>query len=306
MAEFTKQNLKNVQSNTERIIESTKQAAEKIDELVTNVDPLNQNPTKAFSSDGFIVPAGHAADGTGLPFSKVISDRHGQLKRNIITWFVPEFGTVKMYVNPNNIIYTHKKLIDAQKTKGGYSLQYWGEDLSSLNINGTTGSSGIEGMNVLYEIYRAEQYAFDSTALVFAANNDAAQDLATQAAAAISNAGIAAGASVAVGLVGGLFGLNSSGVNNPVSLGKLAFSVEMYYNGWVYRGFFESMTITESADNFLLNYNIIFKVTQKRGYRTNYFPWSRSPKDGPSRDNTPYSYSGQVANSFSNIVRGGR
>ena len=82
-----------------------------------------------------------------------------------------------MYVNPAAITYSHKKLISKDRTKGGYTLQYWGEELSSLNISGTTGAAGVEGINVLYEIYRAEQYAFDGTGLSLAANNAATPNL---------------------------------------------------------------------------------------------------------------------------------
>jgi hypothetical protein len=66
----------------------------------------------------------------------------------------------------------------------------------------------------------------------------------------------------------------------------------MYYDGWVFRGYFQDMTVTESADNFLLSYDINFVVTQRRGYRGNYMPWHRSPKHGPSSWTTPHSHSG--------------
>jgi hypothetical protein len=188
-----------------------------------------------------------------------------------------------MFVNPQSIKYNHKKAIIKERTKGGYSLQYWGEELSILDITGTTGSSGIEGINMLYEIYRAEQYAFDSVGLDLDANN---------AFADISN-GPTIGINVDLGL-----GLDSTtsmlSPRNVPSLASLAFSVEMHYNGWIYRGYFESMSIDESASNFLFNYNIKFTVTQRRGYRTNYFPWQLSPTSGASNYDTPHSFSGNV------------
>lgn len=268
--------------------------------FLNQADPLNQRLNTG--PDGFSIPSTPNADGTGLPFSKVINNRAGQLRRNIITWFIPEFGIVRMYVNPNQIQYGFKKLINKDKTKGGYTLQYWGEDLTTLTIQGTTGSSGIEGINVLYEIYRAEQYAFDTAGLVMAATNDSSQNLVGALGTAIGgDAGsvLFGGVGQGSGVIGGLLGLDvpasSLSSNNFTSLAKLAFTVEMYYNGWVYRGFFESMNFTEAADNFLINYTLIFTATQKRGYRTNYFPWSRSPKDGPSRIDTPWSYSGSTS-----------
>jgi hypothetical protein len=275
-----------------------------IDDLNKAQDFLNQNnPLTAeeksqFRNDGFMLPSTFSADGSGLPSSKVTSERDAKQHRNIITWFVPEFGTVKMFINPQSITYNHKKSISKERTKGGYTLQYWGEELSTISINGTTGSSGIEGINVLYEIYRAEQYAEDAIGLSLAASN-AASNIAQQGIEALGSAvGGIAGAGITGGL-GGLLGTDPSSKNaftskNITTLAQLAFSVEMYYNGWVFRGYFDSMNIRESANDFLLYYDIVFMVTQKRGYRINYFPWTRSATDGPSRYNTPYSSNGMT------------
>lgn len=273
--------------------------------------PLNQSQADRFRSDGFLLPSTFTADGNGLPASKVPSNKASQLKRNIITWFVPEFGVVRMYVNPSAITYADKKLITKDRTKGGYTLQYWGEELTTINISGTTGSSGIEGINVLHELYRAEQYAFDSTGLMLAANNasaDVANNLINGVGGAIGQSinGLFGGdpnsptaAAGGAGLLGGILGLdspnNTLSAKNIPSLAQLAFTVEMYYNGWVYRGFFENMTINERADNFLLEYQMTFTATQRRGYRTNYFPWTRSAKDGPSQYTTPNAFSGVVS-----------
>jgi hypothetical protein len=280
-----------------------------LDDLTTGINDaqnfLNKlnpipDPVGDFRSDGFLIPATYQADGTGLPHNKVPSTHSGQIKRNIVTWFIPEFGIVRMYVNPSSISYNHKKIIQKDRTKGGYTLQYWGEDLSTLNINGTTGSSGIEGINVLYEIYRAEQYAFDGLGLNIAANN-AAQGLATDLVEGIGGQldSLLGGSGGGTSLLGSVLGVDSPAAasmasKNMPSLAQLAFTVEMYYMGWVYRGFFESMTINERADSFLLDYSMVFTVTQRRGYRTNYFPWHRSAKDGPSNPATPYSFNGKI------------
>ena len=269
-------------------------------DALNRTNPLSQTAQNQFKADGFALPASFSADGTGLPSSKVPSYRDSQLKRNIITWFVPEFGIVRMYVNPSSISYIHKKAIDKARTKGGYTLQYWGEELSQLNISGTTGGAGIEGINVLYEIYRAEQYAFDGTGLSLAANNASQPNLLNSL---IGNTGDSP--SLLGGIVGGVSGSISTllgqdspntalAANSINSLAQLAFTVEMYYNGWVYRGFFENMTINEKADSFLLEYNMVFTVTQRRGYRLNYFPWSKSAVDGPSQYTSPQSFSGSV------------
>lgn len=259
---------------------------------LNGANPLTQSNLASFESNGFLVASTPSADGNGLPFTKIPTTVTSQLSRNIITWFVPQFGTVRMFINPQNISYVHKKLITKERTKGGFTLQYWGEDLSQLNIAGTTGSSGIEGINMLYEIYRAEQYAFDAVGLTLAANN-AAADVSNNLIQGIGGAlGQVIGgqsttsAAAGAGLLGGILGLDSPNNNlsarNLPSLASLAFAVEMYYNGWVYRGYFENMTINERADNFLLDYSMTFTVTERRGYRTNYFPWSNSPVPGPT------------------------
>lgn len=269
-------------------------------DFLNGINPLSQSQQDQFKSDGFLLPATFSADGTGLPSSKVPSYRNSQLKRNIITWFVPEFGIVRMYVNPSSISYVHKKLIDRARTKGGYTLQYWGEDLSQLNISGTTGGAGIEGINVLYEIYRAEQYAFDATGLSLAANNSNQPNLLSSILGTGGDTSSLLGGTTngVTGAIGSLLGMSSPNTglvaNSINSLAQLAFTVEMYYNGWVYRGFFDNMTINERADNFLLEYNMTFTVTQRRGYRMNYFPWSKSAIDGPSQYTSPQSFSGSV------------
>jgi hypothetical protein len=73
----------------------------------------------------------------------------------------------------------------------------------------------------------------------------------------------------------------------------LALGIEMYYSGWVFRGYFESMSVTESAERIgMFDYDIAFTVTQRRGYRTNFMPWHQSAIDGPSDWKTiPHSFS---------------
>ena len=236
-------------------------------------------------------PLQYSSDGNGLPYSQVHNNHEGKANRNIISWYIPEYGIVKMYVNPNSITYNDKKIINESQTKGGFTFQYWGEDLTRIAISGTTGSSGIEGINMLHEMYRAEQYAFDAVGLTLAANTQMT-DLASQI----------------VGGVGGIFGeasgsaLNSLlgtdspnknlGPRNIMSLAQLAFGIEMYYSGWAYRGYFQNMTFSEKADNFLMDYQINFVATQRRGYRFNSMPWNRAANRGPSQNNTPYSFNG--------------
>lgn len=253
---------------------------------------INQttNPNDA-TQNGFSVPAIPNADGNGLPSSKVSSLRVAVEKRNLIHWFVPEFGIVKMYVNPQEITYRYEKLINKERTKGGFSLQYWGEELPVLSLRGTTGTSGIEGINVLEEIYRAEQFAFDGVGLTLAANN-ASQGIASQILSSVPSVSNTGGA-----LLGGLassLGASAQALapRNIPTLGQYAFGIEMYYLGWVHRGYFKSMQVTESAHAIgLFDYQLEFIVTERRGYRFNNIPWQRSAIDGPSGDTIPRTFS---------------
>jgi len=258
--------------------------------FLNNNTPLSESRLESYKKEGFALPPTFSADANGLPYSKVNNERNPyRIKRNIISWFVPDFGIVKMYVNPSSITYIHNKKITPTLTKGGYTLQYWGEDLTKLGIRGTTGTSGIEGINALYEVYRSEQYSNDTVGLLASSLNSNSNPLNT-----LTNNIFSPQTSALISSFGGLAGFDSPNnsllTNNLNSMAKSAFSVEMYYSGWVYRGFFTDMNIEEKAENFLFEYTINFTVTQRRGYRTNYQPWHRSAKDGPSQWTTPYSF----------------
>ena len=73
-----------------------------IDNLIKDVDKLEKklggdNAIQDPPTTGFIVPPTPGADGNGLPYTKIPSNKANlTVKRNIITWFVPEFGTVNM------------------------------------------------------------------------------------------------------------------------------------------------------------------------------------------------------------------
>jgi len=62
------------------------------------------------------------------------------------------------------------------------------------------------------------------------------------------------------------------------SLMQLAASVTMWYQGQGYRGYFTDMTYTENAENFLIEYSLIFMVVEYLGQRRrNFLPWHRHP-----------------------------
>lgn len=234
----------------------------------------------------------------GLPHASVTNERpiYSVNDRKVIHIFLPQMGVFKFFINPKQINYGYSKITKSVQTKGGFSNQYWGESLPTLKIQGTTGSSGIEGINALYEAYRSEQYAFDPSGLLlseqaFKAPLEIAAKNIIDSSLNVANS-IASGGNVGQS-IGSLFSdallpNNSTIYPDPPTLAQLAFSVEIYYSGCVYRGWFEDFSHTEDADNFLHNYNISFKVTQKRGYRLNYLPWHKSPIGAPH--DSPYSF----------------
>lgn len=234
---------------------------------------------KDYQRDGFIVASTPTADGNGLPsFNlKKKRQRRGSKKRNLIHWFVPEFGVIKMYVNPNSLSFSHRKSIASERTKNGFNLQYWGEELPTINLNGTTGSSGIEGINVLYEVYRAEQYAFDGIGLTLAAENYTKNQSGTLT-SLITN-------DITRTIADGMLGVNNQfnflGAKNIPTMAEFAFGVEMFYQGWVHRGYFTNMTITEKEVG-MFDYRLDFVSIQRRGYRLNNMPWQRDPTSGYS------------------------
>lgn len=246
--------------------------------------------------NGFKTNSVPNVSGMGTRQSRVPNERAGVSTRHIVHWFVPEQPIVQMYINPKTITYSDKKAISSQRTKGGFVLQYWGEELTSLRLSGTTGTSGIEGINVLQDVYRNEQLAFDPFALTLAANKDKAslEGLGSSIGGAVGgDIGSLIG-----GAVGGLLQSSIDNVSAPSpspSLAQLAFTVEMYWSGAVYRGYFQSFSVTESADMLgLFDYDIEFMVTQKRGFRQNFLPWHRSATSGPSNSDptfgTPHSF----------------
>jgi hypothetical protein len=246
--------------------------------------------------NSFASPAVPSSSGLGTRQGRIRNNRPAYSVRNMVRWLIPDGPIVEMYINPQSIRYNYRKDIPgATKTKGGYILQYWGEQLTTLAIEGTTGSSGIEGINVLYDVYRNEQAAFDPYALYLAAENERNQ---------FSNGvfGIGDALEESQPFLATLLGAETPGphrASQAPSLAALAFTVEMYWSGEVYRGYFNDFTVTESADKIgLFYYSINFTVTQKRGFRQNFFPWHRSAVSGPSNSDpelgTPYSFGGLV------------
>lgn len=220
--------------------------------------------------------------------------------RNLIQWFVPEKGIVEMYINPQQINYQYKKQITNARTKGGYVLQYWGEELTSLAISGTTGSSGIAGINVLMDVYRNEQVQFDPYALALAADRSRQNEDYSIVGSSTSLSGVLGDIGESIGgtfldtIANAIESGGSEDTRPAPTLATLAFTVEMYYSNWAFRGYFTDFRIAERANNLgMFDYTMNFMVTQQRGIRPNFFAWHRTP-DGPSNSDPilgrPYSY----------------
>lgn len=204
----------------------------------------------------------------------------GRRRRQLMRWRVPGAGFVDMYINPQQLQTRSRKIITRRRTKGGYVVQYWGEDLDVLTISGTTGASGIEGINILHSVYRAEQEAFESVAQTLA-DRLGSFSLGGLAGGVKAAAASPAGAGSAINnAIGSMLG---SGRNPPLlpTLASMAVAVELYYQGLVYKGYFTDFTVTESVQQGVgvFQYNMTFHVTDKRGIRANFMPWHRSPAD---------------------------
>jgi len=205
----------------------------------------------------------------------------GKKTRQLIRWRVPGLGFVDMYINPQQMDISEKKVIQKQRTKGGFIIQYWGEELTTIRLQGTTGASGIEGINILRKVYRAEQDSFQQVAQMLAdrvSSFSVGGNLSSLIAQGASQSGGGFASSLTGGLVTGLLGGSSSPATLP-TLGSLAVSVELYYQGWVFKGFFESFDVNESVSNGpgVFNYTMSFTVLDRRGERLNIMSYNRSP-----------------------------
>jgi len=210
----------------------------------------------------------------------------GYLQREMMSFHIPTIGVVEMYINPQNFTISSKKQITEVRTKGGYIMQYWGEMLDDIKISGTTGSSGIEGINVLRNIYRSEHKTFSST------NNVISTQLGGGLNSILANASSQSEFSREVGKW-----LNLNASVRP-TLASLADGISMIFQGTVYKGYFKSFTVIERAEQpGLFDYDMSFSSFARRGMRTNFMPWHRSPQLGPANSDrfTP-NYKG-IANS---------
>jgi hypothetical protein len=214
----------------------------------------------------------------------------------------------KLYLNPQQFNIRETKIINEQLTKGGFIVQYWGEQLPEISVTGTTGSAGIEGINVLRMIYRHEQFAMED---VFAkreallaenAKNSAmqkAQNLQGDATTAILDlvtggaySSLSSGISNSIDIItdayagGSYVDMEKYQVGAPPNLASFATTMDLAYQGEIFRGFFINFTTQEEANSpGLFTYSFTYKVTRRVGVRKNFMPWHRTPigPDGSTR-----------------------
>jgi len=212
----------------------------------------------------------------------------GFLQREMMAFYLPSIGAVEMYINPQNFTITSKKHITEVRTKGGYVMQYWGELMDEIRIAGTTGSSGIEGINVLRDVYRSEHKTFSSV------SNSLATQLGGGLNTLLANSTSTSSFSMAIGRW-----LSFNGSIRP-TLASLAAGVSLVFQGVAYKGYFKGFTVTEKAEMpGIFDYDMSFSSFARRGIRTNFMPWHRSPRIGPANsDKFIPNYNG-IANSQS-------
>lgn len=267
------------------------------DERIKNSGVVNDdrtsNPLKTLSRIGDVNQPRILQDNPNQP--------SGVRGREKIMWRIPSLGMVSMYINPQQFKIDEKKVIQKQRTKGGYVIQYWGEELATITLEGHTGSGGIEAINILRQVYRAEQHAYEGIAATLI---DQLKQFANVK-GATDKAGQDANGDKKNESDNQLFGSGASPSLMP-TLGSLAAAVELYYQGWVFKGFFETFYVTESVNNGVgvFHYGLVFTVLDKRGVRKNFMPWHResahynstgAPTEYSSSDssNTPLTYGGE-------------
>lgn len=223
-------------------------------------------------------------------------NQRGDYKRRLMRWKTPNLGWVQMFLNPQQISINERKDIESTRTKAGFILQYAGEALIEIGISGTTGSAGIEGINVLRAVYRAEQIAFKS----IASELDRSAPVAEAIQLSQGFIGdLTAGDTSLIG--GGIAALNDltqialNIFNQPFpTLASLAANVELYFQGELFRGYFTAFDVTESGERpGLFDYNISFTAHSRQGIRRNFMPWHRQPFNpigAAGQDPNPLSY----------------
>ena len=188
--------------------------------------------------------------------------------KQIMAWKLPNGSIVQMYINPENFVVAESKQISQVRTKGGFVIQYWGDNLTRLTLSGTTGSAGVRGINVLRDVYHAENRAFE-----IVAGSQTNELLTTLGNNSLSDESLGSQLLPSVAQT-----LRERNFILRPSLGSLAVGITLMYQGIQYRGFFTDCTVTESIQKLgMFDYNLSFMATEIRGRRENFMPWHREP-----------------------------
>jgi hypothetical protein len=219
---------------------------------------------------------------------------------SILTNSVGDRKVVPLYINPSNIQTSYSKNISETQTIGGFIIQYWGDRITTMTIGGTTGSGGIDAINVLYDVYKSEQTSFRNMMIVRSqqlknsirdslGETEDTNALALQALDQVLFDGAFSEISNGVSETMDFFkksitGEQLSEQNNPLqlmpTLSAFAVSLEMHFQGKISRGYIESMSVTEEGANpGHFNYTIQFKCLKEYGERSNFMPWHTNPRD---------------------------
>ena len=212
----------------------------------------------------------------------------------------------RLYVNPDSFNISNSKIIRESQTKGGFMVQYWGEQLTTVELRGTTGSAGIEGINIIKDIYRHEQLQISK--VIEERDRMLAQEAIDQSINSyknLNNKGLGVAASEVAdtlltggsitNLVEGFVSTVESIVNifdsgnadytpamtpSTPTLAAFATNIQMYHDGIFYRGYFQNFGYNESSEKpGIFDYNLSFKCTRLYGDRKNFMPWHRDPLD---------------------------
>lgn len=206
---------------------------------------------------------------------------------------------VPLYINPTTITTNYTKNISETQTIGGFVIQYWGDKITTMSINGTTGSGGIDAINILYDVYKSEQKSFEKTLIKrrqelldkanenkqYLDSNPTRLEAIDQVLFGGAISELASGVSETMDYFRASYtGENISGQNTKTTLmptlSAFAVSLEMHYQGRINRGYIDNMNVTESASSpGHFDYTISFKSLKEYGERKNFMPWHTNPYD---------------------------
>lgn len=277
-----------------------------------NISPRNFNNVSPGPQFKTVQPPANVS-GIGMSnLSQIIAPpQEGEFVRQMVTWRTPHLGYVQMYINPQNMSIQEGKDISSTRTKAGFIVQYAGEKLTKISINGTTGTSGMEGINILEQIYRSEQLAFEPIAEALDRSVSSSELLAlfngTYSARA---AGIGSANAEQGRYIDNLISQTTADavldiLQQPFpTLASLAASVEMFFQGVNYKGYFENFKVDESGQTpGHFTYSMEFTSYAKQGIRRNFTPWHKQPS-APAEWNGPNNMSYYISRTLEDSLAG--